>query len=169
MRSFHVYTTEKWAIIVSPGREKLKVCFSDPDYIFVHFFLGVLVLVGMDNLKSQDIGPPAYIISTRSICSYEDNLGYYKKSNRIGQDCNWNVPFMCLNLVTTKNLIFQLKVCFSDPDYMLLLRTKLCLHGRKPPLHRFNLYNVVLPPRKKSVIISPWCWMVFPSFFCFKF
>ena len=146
-----------------------------PRLYFCLFLLGskcknfFLVLVGMDNLKSQDIGPPAYIISTRSICSYEDYHGYYKKSNKIGQDCNWNIPFMCLNLFTTQNLIFQLKVCFSDPDYMLLLKTKLCLHGRKPPLHRFNLYNVVLPPRKISVIISPWCWMVFPCFFCFKF
>ena len=45
-------------------------------------------LIAMDILNSQDIGPPAYIISTRSICSYEDYLGYFKKSNKIGQDCN---------------------------------------------------------------------------------
>jgi len=51
-------------------------------------FCLVLVLVGMDNLKRQDIGPPAYIISMRSICSYVDYLGYYKKCNKIGKDCN---------------------------------------------------------------------------------
>ena len=41
-------------------------------------------LITKDMLNSQDIGPPAYIISTRSICSYEGYLGYLKKSIKLG-------------------------------------------------------------------------------------